>query len=782
MSIPFSFGRKVLTLFLFLYIPMHYCSAQDCDSRLFLHFSNPSAKPVAVKLFFKNSERTLSFNSSIMLSTLCPGQYRIVLLQAGYLPLDTSFTLAKSLDLILPLIPRVKELKELEIHEDHLDQQGRLTLQSSQLNASQWQANAGKPLGEMLKEASGVSSLQSGPTISKPVIHGLHSNRVVLINNGIRLESQQWGAEHAPEIDPFNVVSATVLKGAASLRYGSDAIAGVVLLQPKTMDFEKGTRGEVVLNGMSNGRMGAASARIEHAFGGKFKGMGIRIQGTLKDAGNIKTPTYYLKNTGMCENDVSATWMYTNKRVAMEISGSIFKTQIGIFTGSHVGNLKDLEAALQSVFPKDSSGFSRKIERGFQEVKHETFKARFCYHLNEYKQLEIVYGLQRNHRQEYDSGLPLSTNPAILNAAQADFLISTNTLDVLYSEKLNGLYSLSIGASLLSQGNVFKGLEYRALIPNFRNNGAGSFIALSRKKKRLIIEAGLRYDYRWLECYRLDYTTLETFATLHQFQNGSFSLGGLYQFNEKFSIQTNVGSAWRAPNVNELYGNGVHQSAASFEIGDSTLLSERAYNAIISGLWESSKSRFEIGIYRNQLDHFIFLKPLLVPVITIAGAYPAFQQTQVNAVFTGLDFDFKTILWRSLKIGGKLALIQGYNRTIHDYLVYTPSNRGDMFLMIEGNANERGKKSYVKLSAQYVARQNHVPSNSDYVAPPADYFLMNFDAGLSVGKKHPIDLGFSIYNVFNTQYREYLNRFRYFANEQGRSFVLRISVPFTLKK
>ena len=131
-----------------------------------------------------------------------------------------------------------------------------------------------------------------------------------------------------------------------------------------------------------------------------------------------------------------------------------------------------------------------------------------------------------------------------------------------------------------------------------------------------------------------------------------------------------------------------------------------------------------------------------------------------------------------MKVGGKVSLINAYNQTTQDYLVFTPANRAEIFSILEGNSDSRGIKPYVKCAFTFVAKQNHVPVNSDYTAPPNAYTLLNFEAGLSIGKKHPIDMGISIYNVLNSTYRDYLNRFRYFSDEQGRSFAIRINVPF----
>src|ERR1700761_3821708 len=168
----------------------------------------------------------------------------------------------------------------------------------------------GLSLGESLKGIAGVNSLQTGPSISKPVIHGVYSNRILILNNGVRQEGQNWGNDHAPEIDPFIATKVTVIKGAASIRYGSDAIGGAILLDPKDLPRQPGIDGELNLVGMTNGRTGVASGYLEGSSGAKLEGLSWRTQGTIKKAGNSHTANYYLNNTGFNENDYSATLQY----------------------------------------------------------------------------------------------------------------------------------------------------------------------------------------------------------------------------------------------------------------------------------------------------------------------------------------------------------------------------------------------------------------------------------------------------------------------------------------
>jgi len=187
-----------------------------------------------------------------------------------------------------------------------------LTQTQSVLSGADLDKTRGKSLGEALKSVNGVTGLQSGASIVKPVINGLHSNRILIMNNGVRQEGQQWGSEHAPEIDPFLATQITVIKGASGVRYGSDAMGGVVLLEPPPLRAKPGMGGEVNLVGYSNSHQGVASGFLEGS-PAAVPGLGWRLQGTAKKAGATETPRYFLNNTGFEEFNWSAAGMRTSR-------------------------------------------------------------------------------------------------------------------------------------------------------------------------------------------------------------------------------------------------------------------------------------------------------------------------------------------------------------------------------------------------------------------------------------------------------------------------------------
>ena len=647
------------------------------------------------------------------------------------------------------------------------------SLSQTELKGKELDKTRGSTLGDALKTITGVYTLQSGPSVVKPVIHGLHSNRVLIINNGVRQEGQQWGSEHAPEIDPFVANKLSVIKGPASIRYGSDAIGGVILVESSSLPVRPGVKGEVNLVGASNNRMGVSSGILEGAFGKKFTGLSWRTQGTFRRAGNSKTPHYYLENTGFKELNFSETVSYVKNKFGAELYYSEFNTKLGIFSGTHAETLPDLIAAINRPEPITPSYFSYKIDRPYQQVKHELFKVSAFLKLKNKNRIELLFARQHNVRSEYDY-LPLTgqTNPELYLS------LITHTIDLIYKHTIHKNISGTIGFNGITQGNVRK---YQMLIPNFRNYGGGIFILEKWTKNKLSVEAGLRYDYRWLRAYMLDNNTAQEITPTFNFQNSTETIGTIYQLTDNISWTANVGTAWRAPTVNELLSNGVHQSAVAYEIGNTNLKSERAYNFSTALNFQGKKLSGEIDLYDNNINGYIYLKPDLAFIHTVRGAYPLFSYTQVNAVFKGIDFATTYTITNHFSYTAKISLLFARNTTTHDYLIWIPANRFENSVQYTLGDKGKFKQLYASISTLSVSKQRRVPTNSDYAAPPTGYTLLNSDIGFSIAtKKQQISINISANNILNVTYRDYLDRFRYFNDEPGRNFTVRLKIPFEI--
>jgi len=649
------------------------------------------------------------------------------------------------------------------------------TIAQSELAGAALMQTRGLSLGESLKELPGLNSIETGPTLSKPVIHGLYSNRVLIINDGVRQEGQQWGSEHAPEIDPFIANKITIVKGAASVRYGSDAIGGVVLLDPDQLPKHPGISGDVYLVGATNGQMGAVSGSLQGAFAKKLKGLSWRVQGTAKDAGNFHTPRYYLTNTGLKEADLSANIGYTWKQLDLNVYYSHYTTQVGIFYGAESGNLQELQEKFAMATPGIPSYFSYGIERPYQTVVHELLKATTTYQLKEHGKLDLVFGRQNDVRQEYDE--LTTTSAAAENSPQLRFQLITHTVDLIYTQHAGKRFSGSFGFTGKTSGNTFEGV--RSLIPNYRDYNGGVFAIEKYNIGKFLFEAGARYDYRWLRVYERNATSLGLYNETYQYNNATGTVGCSYKYNDHFTASLNAGSAWRAPSINEMYIYGEHFSDASFEVGDSTLRSERSVNIGLSLHYTTDKLDVEADLYNNRIGNYIYDKPALKYRQLPSGIFPEFDYTQANVNIKGIDLSVRYGFLPNFTFLSKTTIVRGYNETIQNWLVGMPCDRFQNRVEYHTPKLGKLKQPYISVEEVLVSKQTRVPPNSDYVPPPNGYALLNASAGCTLPvKKNTLTLSVAVNNMTNTAYRDYLDHFRYYADEIGINYIFRLKYSF----
>lgn len=651
-------------------------------------------------------------------------------------------------------------------------EKGKTTQSIYELKGRELEETKGKSLGEALKDVTGMSTIQTGAGISKPVIHGMHSNRILILNNGIRQEGQQWGNEHAPEIDPFIANKLTVIKGANSVRYGSDAIAGVILVEPAELRDSAGINAELNLVGISNGKVGVVSGMVEQNLRA-IPALSWRVQGTLKKGGNVSTPHYYLNNTGAKEYNFSVASALTKNNYGFELFYSQFNTTIGIFSGAHIGNVSDLYDAIQRPEPLEKGIFSYTIGRPYQHIEHELFKGKFHVLTGTAGKISVTYARQYNLRHEYDKHKPLNDSLAALNKPELQFNITSHSADVVWEHNSFHHFTGTIGFSGMTQGNTYSG---RFFIPNYRNYTGGVYWIERYTKNKLQVEGGFRYDYRWLRIYKYESNVIV--SPIYKYENPSLTVGVIYKRSEHLSFNINAGSAWRAPGVNELYSDGIHHGTATFEIGNKNLTVEKAFNLIAGMNYQSEKINADVEIYHNTVNGFIYLQPKLPATVTIHGSFPTFEYAQTDARFSGIDAQLNYRLIPSLLFTTKASVLRAFDKTHQNWLIQMPADRISEHVTYNFKTRKRLTESYITVSAAYTNKQWRVPANSDYLAPPSAYTLVNAEAGTTLKwNNQKIMIGIGCSNLFNTVYRNYMNKFRYYADELGRAITFRLRVP-----
>ncbi len=735
----------------------------------------PFAEVLVVGL---SSGTTADVEGQYILKNLCPGSYHLHIMQLGYETADTTINLHTSMNFSVSLAPSSIKVGTVVVNGERRHHEA--TTQSiTTIEGQELEETRGLSLGEGLTKVSGLSMISTGPSISKPVIHGLHSNRILILNNGIRQEGQQWGSEHAPEIDPFMAKRLTIIKGASSVRYGSDAIGGVILVEPNPLRRTPGIGGELNLVGFSNGLRGAMSGTLEGNLT-KVPALSWRLQGTIKRSGNMRSPDYYLANSAYQERNFSGAVGYLKPKVGVELFFSEFRSKIGILSASHIGNLTDLNRAFESNVPLVNSGFDYTIGRPFQFVRHDLFKLKTFINTGSLGKLTLLYGYQYNLRYEYDKDPPLNDSLAALNLPELDYEITTHSINLDWEHTQLGSFKGMVGVSFMNQANLYDG---RFFIPNFRNFGAGVYALERFIKPKFELEAGIRYDYKWQQAF-IPFKNNNVLSPTRTFGNVSGSLGAIIKPSNLWDLHVNVGTAWRPPAINELYSNGLHHGAAAIEIGDSTLTAEHAYNAsaTLNLTALGDKLHIELGAYYTYFNNYIYARPELPPMLTIRGAFPTFRYTQVNADFKGIDLIMEYTVWKGLSLGSKSSLLWAWNYSDGDYLVNIPSQRFEHNISYQFNSYKRINNAYVSLTGKNVLQQKRAPLNGDFAAPPAAYFLLGFNAGITIMcGKQPLEFGLAINNLLNQSYREYLDRFRYFVDAPGTDVSVRVRVPIIFK-
>lgn len=707
------------------------------------------------------------------LEGLCSGTYTLRVGHVGCDPVERRVELKDDLVLEVKLEHHAHELHETEVKrkrpDEHVGQAGRTVDHDDMERAS------GRSLGEVLAAVPGVSVLNSGPNISKPMVHGLTGNRVLLLNQGVRQEDQQWGAEHAPNLDPLSSDRLTVVKGAASVQYGSDAIGGVIITEPVELPRGGGASGEVRGLGLYNGRGGGANAMVQGGLG-SWRGFGWRMQGSGRYLGDSDAARYVLSNTGLREAGGSAALGYRDHRFNAGVYYSWFGRELGILRAAHIGNLTDLQSALERGDPWYIGDRTYDIDAPRQVAQHHLLKAEAGYAITEHDRLVVTYAYQADDRQEYDiRRAGRDAKPAL------DLYLTTHAADAVLKHWLGKHMHGRVGVNgLVQENNNIPGTGVRPLIPDYTRTTGGVFVVEHLPiGERLELEAGAR-----LEATRLDvvkYTTENVLVRpAHNFTNTAFSVGAAWTAKDSALVRFNISSAFRPPHVSELYSEGLHHGAAAIEEGDAALASERAWKAVLdwSDRFFARRLQVNVTLHASHITDFIYLRPNGTR-LTVRGAFPVFQYTATDALLYGADVNSELRLHRNWSWRVNASMVRGRDLERNEWLFQMPSDRvGSALAFQRTRAGKRASVS-VEVGTDVVFQQERIPAGLDFAAPPGTYQLLTciIAAERPLGR-NSLRLGLRGNNLLNAAYRDYMDRFRYYADARGTDIVLWITYAF----
>ncbi|WP_019038679.1 TonB-dependent receptor [Psychroflexus tropicus] len=801
---------KGFTLFYFLFISF-FSFAQTCDLSISgqvidLH-DNTSLQGAVISIEGTNTVAYTDDNGRYELTELCRGELTIKVTHPFCESESKTIILKEDTELDFKLEHHLEELNEVLL-KGKLYQEELNSSITQQLKVEDLETFSNASIGDALKTLGGVSSLNTGNSIVKPIINGLHSSRVLIINDNVRLHDQQWGEDHAPNVDINSAANITVIKGASALKYGGDAIGGTIVIEPQKAPLKDTLMGKTILTGATNGRGGTIATSLIKA---NLNGFNYRIQGSLKRLGDFEAPDYILSNTGQRENNISLGIGLNKIDYGIDFSYKLTDTEVGILRASHIGNITDLVLSINRQEPFRIDDFTYSLTSPKQEVTHQIFK------LNAFKKLENIgeatlqYSFQNNDRKEFDV-----RRGELRNQAAMDMNLKTHTLLAQLEWTALDNFDSEFGVELNAQTN-FPNPEtgVRRLIPDYDMYSLGAFATTEYTlDRKWILDAGIRYDFSSIDAEKfyfesrweqLNYDELfpqfetgriengQIFTTpSFDFHNVSATLGATHTFNNSWQLTTNFSTASRAPNPSELFSDGLHHSLARIELGELQIDSEQSFKigAELSG--SINNFGFNIQPYYNYVNDFIILEPSGTDT-TIRGAFPVWQYRQSDSRLFGIDASL-SYAYENFDLVSNLAYVNGQDLEQDLPIINMPPFNISNTLTYKKN---EWNNFFLSLNSQLITEQNRFPDNNfevriinrttgdfedellDISTPPPAYHLLNLKSGMIFqwGEKK-LSVNILVNNIFNTSYRSYLNALRFYADEVGTNAMLQLKLNY----
>lgn len=650
-------------------------------------------------------------------------------------------------------------------------------------------ATASTNVIDAISHQPGVSQLTTGGSISKPIIRGLGYNRVVVMSEGVRQEGQQWGDEHGVEVDGNSVNSVEILKGPVSLMYGSDAMAGVVILhqQPTLADGEmkanvtseyqtnNGLFGyHLQMSGNEKGFVWDAgwSQKMAHAYKNKYDGY---VPGSQ-----------FREQAGRLMLGVNKGWGHSR------LTWTAYHLTPGIVEGERDAQTGELE------HEDGWTGHQYSKSLPFQQVKH--YKLVWDNSLNlSSGYLKALIGYQQNRRQEFEESM---------DDYELYFKLHTLTYDLRYVTNEFDGWKLSTGIGGMYQKSGNEGEEY--LIPDYRLFDFGLYATATKQLgDRWMLNGGVRYDHRHLHGYELMEDDELRFTDFSRHFNGlTGSVGAVFNVSDNLNLKMNIARGFRTPNMSELASNGVHEGSVRYELGNQQLKSEYSLQADLGLDFTSRYVSAQLALFANRINNYIFTHRVAEEK---EEGYLTYAYTQGDARLLGFEagVDFHPI--HSVHFSNAFSYVDA--QLMHatadtKYLPFTPAPKWSSELKWElshhshptvahHHTTDAAHRSllnnlYIAAGLDCYLRQSHIYRADDTETETPGYALLSLSAGSDIqwhGKKLA-ELYVTADNLLDKAYQNHLSRLKY-ADENavtgrrgvynmGRNITFKLVVPITL--
>ena len=603
----------------------------------------------------------------------------------------------------------------------------------------------------------GVAQITTGSGISKPIIRGLGYNRIIVMSEGVRQEGQQWGDEHGIEIDAQNVNSVEILKGPASLMYGSDAMAGVLILHGSPIQPEGEMKATVSTEYQTNNGLFDYSLN----FAGNQKGFvwDVRFSDKYAHAYKNKYDGYvpgsqFTERAGRLMLGLNKRWGYSH------LTWTTYHQTPSIVEGERDEVTGELECSTDNV-----KTYSKALP--FQQIKH--YKAVWDNSLNLKRGwLKAIIGYQQNRRQEFED-----------NADEYElfFKLHTITYDLRYlSQEFNG-WKMAGGVNGMWQQSQNLGEE--SLIPEYKLFDIGAYATVSKSLECLTLNGGLRFDNRHLDFHSRNFNGI------------TGSIGAVWNASEHLNLRLNMARGFRAPNMSELGSDGVHEGTLRYEIGNPELKPEYSWQADLGLDFTSEYVSAQVALFANRIENYIFAQRI---DMVMEEGYRTYEYTQGDARLLGFEAGIDIHPIHSLHFENTFSLVDAQQLNASEdakYLPMTPAPRWTSELKYEltHHGHKTLNNAYVALGLEHNLAQNHYYKVDDTETRTPAYTLLSLSVGtdLNIHKKKVAELYVTAENLLNTAYQNHLSRLKYCdvnnatgrqgVFNMGRNIVFKVVVP-----
>lgn len=737
----------------------------------------------------KNS--TCNEQGEFKLDQLTKGVYHIHVQLMSYEPFAQNFTVLSDTFVVISLEPTSIELKNFTLESSLLKTEHVKNSQDIE-NADKdfLIKNSGNTFANTLEKMPGIRSMNVGVGIAKPVIRGMSFNRVTVTENGIKQEGQQWGSDHGLEIDQFNVERIEVIKGPASLIYGSDAMAGVINILPPIIPFEGKFNSEILGLYRSNNQNWGGSVLTEFNKKRNF----FRARMTWQEFGDYTVPTdsftyngYHLpiyhqrlKNTAGKELNFSISGGAMRDWGSVRITVSRYGQTAGLFPGAmgrpRAYNLSD-------------DGNSRNIDLPQQINEHLKALLNINFKLKK-GWWENDFGVQLNNRLE-KSFAHAHGNGNIFNPAN-DTALQLQLLTVSFNSRIHHNYNPRlksiVGFSGQYMDNRINGFEF--LIPEYYSVSGGAYYFIQYSiRENWTFNSGVRLDYAHMDLKGFTLPIYDSNSQIIDYQmrspkmqrdflNWSAAAGISWEVNHDLNIKLNTGKSFRFPVAVELAGNGIHHGTFRHEMGDSTILPENGYQFDLVISQHGTNYLIKLSPYYNYFTNYIFLRPA-AEFSPLPEAGQIYRYTAAQAIHTGAELYAEYHFIKSIHIESAAEYIYNLNLDSYLPLPFTPPGRIFGAIEYEHEGKKKIEKWNVGMEYHYFFAQNRTDRNE--LRTP-DYGLLSAEAGIKFKlKKTGVHFIFRANNLLDKRYYNHISRYRILnLPEQGRNFSIVLRIPLQL--